>query len=138
MKEQREGQQIYLKALVSGRLIGVCVAKPGFGRNRRNINLGIAIAKRWRGKGLGRLLLQDLIEHSEKKWNPKHFYLHVVSENTIAHRLYESLGFRVIAHLPEWFEYNNIFLDEYLLILDKKTYFTEKSKKKPYGGTKKR
>jgi len=45
IKEQRKGQQIYLKALVDGRLIGNCFVKPGFGRNHGNINLGIAIAK---------------------------------------------------------------------------------------------
>jgi len=50
IKEQRKGQQIYLKALVDGRLIGDCFAKPGFGRNHGNVNLGIAIAKKMERK----------------------------------------------------------------------------------------
>ena len=135
MIEQRKRQQIYLKALVDGRLIGVCCAKPGFGRNHGNVNLGIAIVKNWRGKGLGHLLLSELIERSEKKWHPKNIYLHVVSENTTAHHLYEALGFHVIAQLPQWFEHNKKYLDEYLLILDKERF---SKKKMHYPGVKKR
>jgi RimJ/RimL family protein N-acetyltransferase len=118
----KKGEQIYLKALVNGRLIGDCVAKPGFGRNKGNVNLGIAILKKWRGKGLGAILLKELIKRSEQKWHPKNIYLHVVSENKTAHALYTSLGFRCIATLPHWFEYHGKYLDEYLLLLDKKQY----------------
>jgi RimJ/RimL family protein N-acetyltransferase len=139
--EQRKGKQIYLKALVDGRLIGNCFAKPGFGRNHGNVNLGIAITKKWRRKGIGYILLNELIQRSEKKWHPKNIYLHVVSANTKACQLYESLSFRKIALLPQWFEYNKRYLDEYLLVLDKKVFFTEtqkKLKKRTYPGTKKR
>jgi RimJ/RimL family protein N-acetyltransferase len=127
LREQRKGEQLYLKALVDGHLIGDCLAKPGFGRNHGNVNLGIAIAKRWRGKGIGHLLLEEIIRRSEEKWHPKNIYLHVVSANTKAHLLYESLGFHVIATLPQWFEYNTQYYDEYLLLLDKK-HFLEQQK----------
>jgi ribosomal protein S18 acetylase RimI-like enzyme len=120
IQAQRKGEQIYLKALVNGHLIADCFAKPGFGRNRGNINLGIAIAKNWREKGIGHMLLEELIIRSEQKWHPKNIYLHVVSSNKKARQLYESLGFLQIARLPQWFEYNTMYLDEYILILDKK------------------
>ncbi len=122
LKEQRTGKQLYFKALVNGRLIGDCYAKPGFGRNQGNVNLGIAIAKRWRGKGVGRILLKELIQQSEKKWHPKNIYLLVVSANTKARTLYESLGFRRIATLPQWYEYGTKYYDEFLLLLDKKRF----------------
>jgi ribosomal protein S18 acetylase RimI-like enzyme len=126
---QRKGEQVYLKALVDGHLIGDCFAKPGFGRNRGNINLGIAIAKNWRGKGIGRALLMELILQSEEKWHPKNIYLHVVSLNTNARKLYESLGFHIVARLPAWFEYQGKYLDEFLLILDI-SYYPSYQKKK--------
>jgi len=127
---QKKGQHLFLNASVNGRLVGNCVATLGVGRNKGNINLGVAIAKQWRGKGLGALLLTELIERSEKKWHPKNFYLHVVSANTQARHLYESLGFRIIAQLPEWFEYHNRYLDEYLLILDKGRFLQRQKKLK--------
>jgi RimJ/RimL family protein N-acetyltransferase len=124
---QQKGEQLYLKALADGRLVGDCLAKPGFGRNHGNINLGIAVVKDWRGKGIGRLLLEEIIERSEQKWHPTNIYLHVVSANTKARQLYESLGFRVIARLPQWFKCKEKYLDEYILILDKK-YFQQRKK----------
>jgi ribosomal protein S18 acetylase RimI-like enzyme len=136
LQEHRKGQQIYLKVLRNGRLIAVCFAKPGFGRNHGNVNLGIAIAKPLRGKGLGYLLLTELIERSEQKWHPKNIYLHVISANTTAHRLYETLGFHIIATLPDWFEYEKKYLDEYFLLLDKEKFFQQK--KIRYDGSKKR
>jgi len=134
--EHRKGHQIYLKALINGRLIGDCFAKPGFGRNQGNVNLGIAIAKNCRGKGLGYLLLTELIERSEQKWHLKNIYLHVISKNTTARRLYETLGFHIIATLPDWFEYEKKYLDEYMLILDKEKFVQQK--KTSYTGSKKR
>jgi ribosomal protein S18 acetylase RimI-like enzyme len=117
----KKGEQIYLKALVDGRLVGDCFAKPGFGRNRGNVNLGIAVARKWRGKGLGSLLLRDIIARAQKKWHPKNIYLHVVSANTRARRIYESLGFQIVARLPHWFEYRGKYLDEFILILRNNT-----------------
>jgi ribosomal protein S18 acetylase RimI-like enzyme len=130
IQAQRKGEQIYLKALVNGHLIANCFAQRGFGRNRGNINLGLAIAKNWRGKGIGRIILEELIIRSEQKWHPKNIYLHVVSSNKRAKKLYKSLGFHIIARLPQWFEYNKKFLDEYILILDNKR-FQQQNKKSP-------
>ena len=126
--EQRKGQQLHLKALVNERLIGTCIAKPGFGRNQGNINLGIGIAKQWRGKGIGHLLLGELICRAERKWHPKNIYLQVVSVNRRAVHLYESLGFHIIARLPQWFEYDKKYYDEYLLLLDKEQFFQTQNK----------
>jgi RimJ/RimL family protein N-acetyltransferase len=126
LQAQRKGEQLYVKAFVDGRLVGDCFAKPGFGRNRGNVDLGIAVVKEWRGKGIGHVLLEELIERSEQKWHPHNIYLHVVSANARAHRLYESLGFRVVATLPQWYEYKNKYLDEYVLILDKKRFHQRK------------
>lgn len=126
---QRKGEQILLKVLVDGKLIGNGFARPGVGRNHGNVNIGISLAKQWSGKGIGRLLLEELILSSERKWHPKNIYLHVISANTMAQRLYESLGFRIIARLPEWSEYEEKHLDEYILLLDKKRFFI--SRKKP-------
>ena len=64
-------------------------------------------------------MLKELILLSKKKWHPKNVFLHVVSSNKNAISLYESLGFRKIARLPQWFEYYGKYLDEIVLILEK-------------------
>jgi ribosomal protein S18 acetylase RimI-like enzyme len=119
---QKKGEQIFFKAIANGQLIGDCFAKPGFGRSHSNINLGIAIKKQWRGKGLGNIMLKELILLSEKKWHPKNIVIHVVSSNKNALSLYESLGFRKIARLPLWFKYYGKYLDEFILVLKKNDF----------------
>lgn len=109
-------------------LIGDCFAKPGFGRNHGNVNLGIALVKKWRGRGIGRLLLAEVIVQAERKWQPKNIYLHVVSSNTTAQKCYESLGFRIITRLPQWFEYHNKYLDEYILLFDRERFSQQQKK----------
>ncbi|MBN2599598.1 MAG: GNAT family N-acetyltransferase [Candidatus Thermoplasmatota archaeon] len=88
----------------------------------------MGISKQWRGKGIGHLLLEELICRSEKKWHPKNMYLQVVSVNRTAFHLYESLGFRMITRLPQWFEYDKKFYDEYLLLLDTEQFFQQQNK----------
>ena len=68
------------------------------------------------------MLIEEIILRSEQKWHPKNIYLHVVSANKKARQVYESLGFRIIAQLPQWFEYNTTYLDEFILILDTKRF----------------
>jgi RimJ/RimL family protein N-acetyltransferase len=128
----KKKEQIYLKAMVNEQLIGAVHAQRGIFRNQDNTTLGIAIANQWRGKGLGRLLLQEMITRVEHIWHPKNIYLNVVSSNTHARRLYESLGFRLIARLPRWYEYNGKYLDEFILLLDKQSYTALQKRKKSY------
>jgi ribosomal protein S18 acetylase RimI-like enzyme len=92
--------------------------------------LGYLISKKnGREKGIDHVLLEELIIRSEKKWHPKNIYLHVVLVNKKTSRLYQSLGFQIIEQLPQWFEYNKKYLDEYLLIFDKERFFLKQKKK---------
>jgi RimJ/RimL family protein N-acetyltransferase len=116
----KKGEQLFLKVTVDDTLIGFINAERGIYRNKGNATLGIALAKQWWGKGLGKLLLQEMINRVEQAWHPKNIYLYVVASNKNAHALYTSLGFRPIARLPQWFEYNGKYLDELILILDRK------------------
>ena len=63
-------------------------------RARHNIELGIALADGWRGKGLGRALMEALIRWAESVPSLRRLELHVLADNATAIALYESLGFR--------------------------------------------
>jgi|WetSurMetagenome_2_1015567.scaffolds.fasta_scaffold19127_3 L-amino acid N-acyltransferase YncA len=114
----RKGEEIYLKAIIDGKLIGCCNATQGRFMQRGNVDLGIMLDKRWRGKGIGKLLLEESIALSKKKWKPRNIYLMVVSENKEAVKLYTFLGFRVTAVLPGWINRKGRYYD--LLIMTQK------------------
>lgn len=66
--------------------------------NRRRIQhrgeFGMGVLREWRGKGVGKLLVQKLIQWAKQEGNPvEKIELMVLAENIPAIRLYKSLGF---------------------------------------------
>ncbi len=60
------------------------------------VHLGrIIISPAERGKGLGRILCQRLIEVGSERYQPSEFTLNVYQDNALAFNLYTGLGFRV-------------------------------------------
>jgi ribosomal protein S18 acetylase RimI-like enzyme len=94
-------------AQASGRRIGAAwyrrfsLEEPGHGFVRAEIpELAIAVDPDWRGRGVGRRLLEALIDHA-RATGETGLSLSVSRQNPVALRLYESLGFRAIGHPQE-------------------------------------
>lgn len=78
----------------------------GFGqtlfRAPTTVHLGrIIVSPTIRGKGLGRLLCQQLIQTGSTRYQPSEFTLSVYKNNAPALNLYKSLGFAVLSEDPE-------------------------------------
>ncbi|MBN2478314.1 GNAT family N-acetyltransferase [Candidatus Micrarchaeota archaeon] len=99
------------------KIIAGATAKKGNWREAGNVQLGIAIRKECRSLGLGEKLLSFLIEKTKEKWNPRNIYLYCAEENKPALSLYKKIGFEEFAKFPEWFKYQNKYLDVIYLIL---------------------
>lgn len=87
-------------------LIGPKGKVLGFGqalfREPSTVHLGrIIVSPTIRGKGLGRLLCQQLIQIGSVRCQPSEFTLSVYKNNTPALSLYKSLGFAVLSEDPE-------------------------------------
>lgn len=102
-----EGQGKFLKAagetgnpliLVyeeGGEIVGYCgVRRENLRKNRHCSSLVIGVLEAFRGKGIGKQLLDATIRNAATA-GIKRIELTVVSENTDAIRLYEKTGFRV-------------------------------------------
>jgi len=78
----------------------------GFGqtllREPDSVHLGrIIVSPAVRGKGLGRILCQQLIQKATKQYQPARVTLNVYKYNAPAYNLYKSLGFRELSEDPE-------------------------------------
>mgnify|MGYP000894758623 CR=1 FL=1 len=80
----------------------------GFGqtllREENGVHLGrIILSPALRGQGVGRELMNNLIEKGRELYHPNYFSLYVYSDNLPAVKLYQSMGFVVTESYEEDF-----------------------------------
>jgi RimJ/RimL family protein N-acetyltransferase len=117
LRAMRKGDFYYILARVDGKIAGATDARRGRLKERGNVSLGIAIAKGYRGAGLGEALLRLNVATAKKLMKPKHIWLSVFAPNRPARALYRKLGFREFAVFPKWLLHKGKYLDHVCLIL---------------------
>ncbi len=80
--------------------------------------LGIAVLKDYRGKGVGRYLLKEIIKLAQKEIapRPEMIRLSVASANEVALSLYKKEGFEEIARVPKQVRYRIGTFDEVIML----------------------
>jgi ribosomal protein S18 acetylase RimI-like enzyme len=99
------------------------VGMAGFGRNTRvksrhkGVIWGVYVRPAWRGSGVGRALLSELILQARAVPGLEQIHLSVATSQKAAKRLYESLGFRVFGHERHALKVEGEYVDEDHLVL---------------------
>lgn len=83
-------------------------------------NFGITIRKSYRGIGLGKYLMEEILKLAKKelKPRPKIIRLSVYPNNKPAVALYRKFGFRKVAEIPKQIQYRGKFLNEVIMLLE--------------------
>ncbi len=113
LKKIKEKTALKLLVIHDSKVIGVSDIHLGE-RTQKHIGIfGITVAKEFRGQGIGKLLM-DLILNEARKEMPyiKIVTLAVFAKNSIARRIYEGFGFIEYGKLPNGIMRNNAFEDE--------------------------
>ncbi len=109
------GKTLILVAEVDGKVVGVGEVKIGeFKKNSHTAELGLAVIKEFRGLGVGKALMKEMLSRAEKKGVEK-VWLSVFSTNNAAIRLYQKFGFVVEGVRKKQFKINNKYVDELLM-----------------------
>ncbi len=117
LEEADHNQSITLIALDGERVIASLQARRDRMKEINNVSFGIAIAKEFRGAGLGETLLRMLIEETKKKMKPKNMYITYIDGNVPAANLYRKLGFKkIIGRFPKWVKHKGRYLDKIILL----------------------
>ena len=95
----REGS-LYVTALCDGKVIGCCGVTNACGDGDIN---NVVVAEDWRGRGVGKKMLETLMEWG-KEIGIENYTLEVRVSNTPAIRLYESLGFESAGIRPGFYD----------------------------------
>ncbi len=77
---------------------------------------GMYVAPKMRGQGIGKLLMQDLLQRSAAISGLEQVHLGVVTTNIAARSLYIALGFRVYGVEPHALKQDERYLDEELMV----------------------
>ena len=106
MNESKE--KMLILAFVDGAYAGNCsFHKVGTGRrSAHRADLGIALFQKYTGIGLGRLMLERMLEKI-KEQGYEQAELTVVGGNDRAYHLYESLGFKECGRIPNANKYDD-------------------------------
>jgi RimJ/RimL family protein N-acetyltransferase len=108
-----------LGALREGRLAGIA----GFHREQelksrhKGFIWGVYVAEPYRGCGIGRALMDSIIENARSDGGLQQIKATVAAEQLAARRLYESLGFQPFGREPRALCVNGAYVDEDYLVL---------------------
>jgi ribosomal protein S18 acetylase RimI-like enzyme len=97
-------------------LIGICSIELRSGAKEHVGGFGLSIDKKYRGQGLGSLLMDEVLIESKKKLKKmKYIYLEVFAENIAAIKLYEKKGFVKCGLFPNGLKRKGKFVDEVMM-----------------------
>jgi RimJ/RimL family protein N-acetyltransferase len=116
LKEIEKKRRIYFLAQDKGKIVGICSCHLKTERESHVGEIGISISKEYRGIGLGKFLLSEVLKLAKKKLKPKIFRLSVYENNKIAQNLYKKLGFKRVAKIPKQIEYKGKLISEIIMI----------------------
>ena len=118
-KHSESDNSLLILAFVDGEYAGNCSfeGKSSSRRTKHRAGIGIALFQRFTGFGLGRLLLEILLQKI-KEQGYEQAELTVVDGNDRAHHLYESIGFREYGRIPNANKYDDgTYSDDILMVI---------------------
>ena len=119
IKDIKSRKEVFLVAEGDNKIIGTI----GIGLRRERENhvgeFGITIRKGYRGIGLGKHLMGEILKLAKKelKPKPKIIRLSVYSNNKPAIGLYKKMGFKKVAIIPKQIQYKGRLIDEVIMLL---------------------
>ena len=108
-----------LGAIANDRLVGIAgfYQEEGAKSRHKGRIWGVYVTEAWRGKGIARVLLSEVIERARAKPELEQLSLAVAAGQHSAKHLYESLGFEVYGREPRAIKFGNDYIDEELMVL---------------------
>lgn len=116
LRKIRDGKSVFLVVESEGKIIGDSGIDTKGRVNNHVGTFGLSVAKDFRGKGIGKRLMELVLEETKK--NLKHIkiiHLECFANNETACNLYKSVGFKEYGKLPNGIAYRDGFVDEILM-----------------------
>jgi len=121
LKEIRQRRAVMLLVESEGEIIGNCHAMRRPMKHSHRVSIGIVLAKKARGKGIGEALMRATLELTGKRMKGlESVDLSTFEYNRRAQTLYKKLGFVEVARITRAVREGSSYFDELLMTLDLK------------------
>jgi len=117
-QEKMQDQTDYMFVARDGEdYVGMAAAYQEKGEKMSHIAYvwGVYLREAYRGQGLGKKLMQAVLEEVEKNPAIKKINLNVNTKQIAATKMYESLGFQIAGTLHQELQINGEYFDEYAM-----------------------
>lgn len=116
IKKIKNKEKIYLMAFADDKLIGSSDIEMGSLTRKHVGTFGIIIDNNYRGEGIGKTLMDQVISEAKKNLNNlKIIILEVFANNGIGQNLYKKMGFIEYGRLPKASKRRGKYIDEILM-----------------------
>jgi ribosomal protein S18 acetylase RimI-like enzyme len=118
LQKIKNKRMVVLLAKDKNKLIGLADITLYGGFQNHVGELGISVRKEYRRIGLGKYLMEEVLNLAKRKLKPKPKIIRfsVFSTNKIAQNLYKKLGFKAVAKIPKQIQYKGELIDEVVMI----------------------
>lgn len=112
-------EKFVLGAFQCNQLVGVVtfMREMGLKESHKGNVFGLYVAPGVRGTGIGKSLMIELLKRAKKCDGLEQIKLAVMSENSSAKKLYQSLGYKTYGVERNGLKYNGEYFDEDLMVL---------------------
>jgi len=118
LKGLKNKTKVVLLAEYDKKIVGLTDIKQERWRRNHIGRFGISVRQGYRGIGLGKYLMAEIIKlaKTELNPNPKMIQLEVYANNKPAIALYKKMGFKIAAKLPKQIQHKGKLIDELVMI----------------------
>ena len=93
---------------IEGEVVSITNARNGSRkRNAHVAHLGTSVSQKWRGHGIGKVMMKELCQWAKENQLIEFLQLSVMSGNEVARGLYEGLGFKALGEVPNAYKYED-------------------------------
>lgn len=117
LKKMKEQKEFHIVAIHNNRKVGAVDIFNLGTRKEHAGELQINIHKDFRGEGLGKILLDEIIRIAQEELKLKQITLTCFSVNKKALFLYKKYGFKEYGRLPKAIFYKDTYIDEVFMFL---------------------
>ncbi len=115
IKELRTKNYVHIIALNNNAVVGSATVEKDKQAASHVGVFGIAIAKDYRGVGLGKFIMNLTIKQAKKQIKSEIIRLHVYSPNKPAIALYKKLGFKNVGTIPKGIKHHGKYMDDIIM-----------------------